>query len=311
MLNLIASICIFSSIFPVYGSVAPNIRCDAPNHWKNDLPFCLSSGYNKEILPQKNSPVNISVLAHLIDVIEINDNDETVTLCMLLAVSWIDPGIELILNSTAWSAELGGGKEASHYSKYWLDYIWKPDLDMLNVKKFQIRQIMGEEQGFLRVTSDKRFWYEFPVEVTLGCPKFDFRRYPFDVQTCNMFIGSFQYDSNKNIYHGKVVYDGNKQQILQYEVSDIKEISFGEGLVTYKEYYVSNQGSIEYENVTYSHFGVQMIFRRRKQQYLLQTYLPSLLLVLSSWLGFLIEPSSVPGRISLSVMLLLCLITMR
>ena len=299
---------LISLIFPIRANEPFSIGCNDSNYSRNDLPFCLSKEYSKEILPSRNLPINISVLAHLIDVIEVNDNEETVTLCMLLAVSWVDQGIELVHNSTAWSPD---GKEAFHYSMYWLDHIWKPDLDMLNVKKFNIRQIMGAEQGFLTLSRDKRFWYEVPVEITLGCPKFNFGRYPFDEQTCNVYIGSFQYDSSKNVYHGKVVYDGNNQQILQYEVKDIKAIPFEEGFVHYKEYYVSDQGSIEYENVTYSHFGIEMMFRRRTQHYLLETYLPSLLLVLSSWLGFLIEPSSVPGRVSLSVTLLLCLITMR
>lgn len=308
MFKAIALLFSILMIFPIEGSSPSNSRCNQISHLTYDWPFCLMSGYNKDILPKRNTSMNISVLAHLIDVTEVNDNEETVTLSMLLAVSWVEPRIELIYNSSAWSLD---GKEAFHSSMHWLDYIWKPDLDMLNVKKFKIRQIMGAKQGYLMLSSDKRFWYEIPVEVTLGCPKFDFRKYPFDEQTCNIYIGSFQYDSSKNIYQGKVVYDGIHQQTLQYKVTDIKATSFEEGLVNYKEYYVSDQGSIEYENTTYSHFGIQMTFSRRTQHYLMETYLPSLLLVLSSWLGFLIEPSSVPGRISLSVTLLLCLITMR
>ena len=60
----------------------------------------------------------------------------------------------------------------------------------------------------------------------------------------------------------------------------------------------------------YSHFAIRMIFTRRIESYFLNAYLPSILLVMGTWFGFLIDPASVPGRISLSLMLLLVSVNM-
>jgi hypothetical protein len=294
-------------ILPIFGGKLTDFSCHENGDLNKDLPFCLDTDYNKEILPVSNNSMNVSVLVHLIDVTEVNDSEETITLIMLLAVSWIDPRLKLNTSSSAW---ISAGEQSKYSSMDWLNYIWKPDLDMLNVKRFKVREII-ESQGSLTLYSNKRFWYEIPVEVTLGCPKFDFRKYPFDEQTCSVCLGSFQYDVTKNRYIGKVEYERIHQRILQYEVTEIKALSYEEGLVNYKEYFISEDGGMEYQNATYSHFAVKMTFTRLIRPHLMEVYLPSLLLVFSSWLGFLIEPSSVPGRISLSVTLLLCLITMR
>ena len=132
-------------VFPVYGDQLYNLSCYDRSALKNDLPFCLMPDYNKQMLPVTNTAMDISVLVYLNDVIEVNDSESTVTLIMLLAVSWIDPRLKLINDSSSWTHD---GRSASHSSTHWLNYIWRPDIDMLNVKQFRIRHIM-DEQGNL------------------------------------------------------------------------------------------------------------------------------------------------------------------
>ena len=49
--------------------------------------------------------------------------------------------------------------------------------------------------------------------------------------------------------------------------------------------------------------------KRRLQAYILSTYLPSLLVVLLSWLSFWIDPESTPARTSLSILTILTITT--
>lgn len=291
-------------IISVCGKELIDLHCNDDNTLQKDLPFCLIPDYNKAVLPVKNETLSISVLINLKDIIEINDNGKFVIFIMLLSMSWIEPRLTLMLNSSAWD------QHHSYSDTNWLDYIWSPDIDMINVKKFVIRRIL-KEGGRLTLHEEKRFLYEIPVGVKLGCPQFNFDKYPFDQQTCNLSIGSFQYNEKKIHYKGNIIYDRNNQRPLQYNVTGITALKFEEGLIGYKQYYTSMDGDLKYENDTYSNFIVSMKFTRLIEPHLLTTYLPSSLLVLSSWLGFLIEPSSVPGRIALTVTLLLCLMTMR
>ena len=192
----------------------------------------------------------------------------------------------------------------------WLNYLWVPDIYITHAKDSNIRKAQ-EEQALLALYDYKRFWYELPVQITLNCPLFDFSAYPLDQQTCKFFMGGYRYTDKENVYQGRLVYNKSNQRAIQYDVLEIKPLSSDESLVNYTTFYQTSDG--EWNNVTdsYSHFAVEMKFRRLFQPHLICTYLPSFLLVMTSWLGFLTEPSCIPGRIALSLMVLLVLMNMR
>lgn len=50
-------------------------------------------------------------------------------------------------------------------------------------------------------------------------------------------------------------------------------------------------------------------FDRKFEYYLLQTYFPSLLVVMLSWVSFWIDPAAVPARISLGLLTVLTMTT--
>ena len=279
------------------------------NNIAYDLPFCVPEIYNKGTLPSPDEPINITVVVNLVDIINVDDNDYTITFTAEISITWLESRLKLNLNSSKWLKDRDGVKWTDVDLKY-LDVFWMPSLDILNVKKFEIHSIL-ETQGFVELYEDKRLWYEIPVDITLHCPLFDFQRYPFDTQACEFYIGSYIYESDTVMFSGKVFYNLANQRKLQYQVKEITALSFEEGLINYTSYYNSLSGKQSNEILTYSHFGVKMAFERKLQQHILCTYLPSFLLVLCSWIGFLINPDKVPGRIALSVTLLLVLINMR
>jgi hypothetical protein len=94
-------------------------------------------------------------------------------------------------------------------------------------------------------------------------------------------------------------------------VNYIKSLSFEDGLSDYSRFDYKPDGKMESETVTYSDFVIKMEFSRIRGPHLIYTYFPSFMIVLSSWLGFLIGISSIPGRLTVTVILLLVLINMR
>ena len=149
------------------------------------------------------------------------------------------------------------------------------------------------------------------VDIVLNCPLFDFETYPFDEQVCDLRIGSYDVDVTEIIYGGLFSYNNTNQRPLQYNIKEFSKLSFEEGLADYRLYYHTKNGSLDTTMLTFSYFAVRMRFARVLQPHLICTYLPSFLLVVSSWIGFLIDPDSVPGRIALSVTMLLVLMNMR
>jgi hypothetical protein len=145
----------------------------------------------------------------------------------------------------------------------------------------------------------------------LNCPDFEFDHFPFDRQYCDFFIGSYQWTADRLLYKGLMTYDERKQRPLQYEINYIKALSAEKGLIEFPNFEYLPNGTIEYYTESYSHFSIKMEFTRRIQSYIISTYLPSFLIVSSSWLGFLIGTTSIPGRLTVTVVLLLVLINMR
>lgn len=59
---------------------------------------------------------------------------------------------------------------------------------------------------------------------------------------------------------------------------------------------------------TYAACGFQIQLVRKRMQYMIQVYLPSLMFVVVSWVSFTIKPEVVPGRMALLVTLFIVLI---
>jgi hypothetical protein len=290
------------------GKLVLGIQCQE----KNDLiksGFCLGESYNRDMPPFLNStPLEISVAATFQSIASINDDDRTVTFDMFLEITWIEPRLEIIYNTSNWYDQ--GADRWIFFGTKQLENLWRPDLDIVNAKKFEIKNIL-ENQEYAILSDSKRIMYGFTAQLMLNCPGFEFSDYPFDAQFCELWIGSFYWNTERVLYRGDMTYNESSQHPLEYEVKYIVPLSFEEGMKDYRSTTSLQNGVIEYYTERYSHFAIKMKFTRRAQKYLIDTYIPSFLIVLSSWLGFLIGTSSIPGRLTVTVVLLLVLINMR
>ena len=95
------------------------------------------------------------------------------------------------------------------------------------------------------------------------------------------------------------------------EVKSFKQLGAKRSIYTFKEYWLSRNGGLVSGYNNFSCFVSRIELDRSIQRHVMTTYLPTSLFVLSSWIGFFIEPDAIPGRIALSVTLLLALTQIR
>ena len=298
-----------SLLILVPGLMLPNLMCKNGND-SDILPFCIRDDYKKNLPPViDEKPLDVSIIVMFDDIVEINDESYEVTFNVVLEISWIEPRLVVLNNSTNWNGGSSHIKSTSQSPKL-LEYIWKPDIDIPNLKKFHIKKVF-DRQGQINIYNNKRISYDFPVQITLNCPEFNFVNFPFDTVFCNFFIGSYEWSRNHVLYNGVVRYNESRQRPLQYHVHYIKALSFEEGIRQETYLYHTPNGSKQSTTEEYSHFAMKMEFKRRILGYAFSIFLPSFLIVLSSWLGFLIGTASIPGRLTVTVVLLLVLINMR
>ncbi|XP_016104835.1 glycine receptor subunit alpha-2-like [Sinocyclocheilus grahami] len=176
-----------------------------------------------------------------------------------------------------------------------LDSIWKPDLFFANEKGANFHDVTTENK-LLRIFKDGTVLYSIRLTLILSCPM-DLKNFPMDAQTCTMQLESFGYTMNDLIFEwlekGPVqVAEG--LTLPQFIIRDEKELGF-----CTKHYNTGKFTCIE----------VKFHLERQMGYYLIQMYIPSLLIVILSWVSFWIHMDAAPARVALGITTVLTMTT--
>lgn len=125
----------------------------------------------------------------------------------------------------------------------------------------------------------------------------DFYFYPADTQRCHLDIKSYAYSTK----HVTISWKGGKGPELAYPI-DIH--NFDVALDTEPDY------TQDTRSASYSAIRFTLYLRRKLSYHIFQTFIPSALFTIVSWLSFLVPPESTPGRMAICVTTLLTLSAM-
>ncbi|XP_030225016.1 glycine receptor subunit alphaZ1 [Gadus morhua] len=176
-----------------------------------------------------------------------------------------------------------------------LDSIWKPDLFFANEKGANFHEVTTDNK-LLRISKNGNVLYSIRITLILACPM-DLKNFPMDVQTCIMQLESFGYTMNDLIFEwdekGAVqVADGlTLPQFLLKEEKDLRYCT--------KHYNTGKFTCIE----------ARFHLERQMGYYLIQMYIPSLLIVILSWVSFWINMDAAPARVGLGITTVLTMTT--
>lgn len=132
--------------------------------------------------------------------------------------------------------------------------------------------------------------------INLSC-RMDFYFYPADTQRCHLDIKSYAYSTK----HVTISWKGGKGPELAYPI-DIH--NFDVALDTEPDY------TQDTRSASYSAIRFTLYLRRKLSYHIFQTFIPSALFTIVSWLSFLVPPESTPGRMAICVTTLLTLSAM-
>ena len=144
-----------------------------------------------------------------------------------------------------------------------------------------------------KVNRTKWLRYSTRVDFTITC-HMNFENYPFDEHECPFKIGSY-YNSVKTVNcSSEFKHQNNKQPMLHHFVG-IEPLSLNE-----RVYHMYGED--------WATCGFNIKLQRTKIQNFFEVFLTCSLLVIISWISFIIRPEVVPGRMGLLVTILLVLI---
>lgn len=124
----------------------------------------------------------------------------------------------------------------------------------------------------------------------------DYRSYPFDSQSCRISIISNALTTEKLLLHWNVVEPFTIDESLYMSSHSLEKFQTLTEFQTIK-------------NERFSMLTAILHLKRHWGHYMLVLFLPSMLIVATSWLSFWVEITSPPARITLCVTTLLALVT--
>ncbi|XP_064637423.1 glycine receptor subunit alpha-2-like isoform X2 [Lineus longissimus] len=178
-----------------------------------------------------------------------------------------------------------------------IDSLWVPDLFFANEKKGHVHHITVPNR-LLRLYKDGTVYYSARLSLTLSCPM-ELQKFPLDVQVCNLQLESFAYTRDKLDFVWK-------------ESDDSEPIQFNDRMELPQFKLKKWETTTCTKNYTTGAFPcllVKFFLKRDIGFYMIQTYVPSVLIVILSWVSFWINVDAVPARISLGVLTILTMTT--
>lgn len=172
-----------------------------------------------------------------------------------------------------------------------LERIWKPDTYFHNGKGSYIHMIT-QPNKLCRIDPTGTVTYSVRLTIKAKCPM-KLRKFPLDQQNCPIELGSYSYPREELRYYWKPqkIYLNMHRSLSQFDIVDIPCSNYTK--------FISNRN--------YSVLGCNFRLKRHTGYFLIQVYLPCILLVILSWVSFWINREATSDRVGLGITTVLTL----
>lgn len=179
--------------------------------------------------------------------------------------------------------------------------IWLPHTVIKNAKESHLMGLDGKDV-FIKISPTGDITYSYRMTTTFYC-QMDLRKFPFDHQLCEIIWTSWAYNES-NLQLEWVKYN----PFIISESLRLTEFSMDEVWVDYSTTPLSDDSMGWDEG--YSSLVFKFRLKREVGYYILEYFLPSVLLVIMSWVSFWIQADAAPARTTLGTATMLSFITL-
>ncbi|KAA0709439.1 Gamma-aminobutyric acid receptor subunit pi GABA(A) receptor subunit pi [Triplophysa tibetana] len=245
----------------------------------------LMKGYNRYLRPNFNvGPVEIGMSLDIASIDAISEINMDYTATIFLRQRWRD------------SRLVFPGNESVSLDGRLVSLLWVPDTFIPDSKRSFLHDVTVENR-LIRIFSNGTVLYALRITATIAC-NMDLTKYPMDRQECTLQLESWGYNIQDVQFYWTRGNDSVKGlgtlRLAQYSV----------------ESYHTTVSQAVYETGLYPKLVLHFALRRNVLFFILETYVPSTLLVVLSWVSFWISQSSVPARTCIGVTTVLTMTTL-
>ncbi|KAG7515572.1 gamma-aminobutyric acid receptor subunit beta-2 [Solea senegalensis] len=245
----------------------------------------LLKGYDIRLRPDfGGAPVGVGMNIDIASIDMVSEVNMDYTLTMYFQQAWRDKRLsysEIPLNLTL--------------DNRVADQLWVPDTYFLNDKKSFVHGVTVKNR-MIRLHPDGTVLYGLRITTTAAC-MMDLRRYPLDEQNCTLEIESYGYTTDDIEFYWRgghnAVTGVDKIELPQFSIVDHKLIS----------------KNVVFSTGSYPRLSLSFKLKRNIGYFILQTYMPSILITILSWVSFWINYDASAARVALGITTVLTMTT--
>ncbi|XP_053297412.1 gamma-aminobutyric acid receptor subunit beta-2-like isoform X2 [Pleuronectes platessa] len=245
----------------------------------------LLKGYDIRLRPDfGGAPVGVGMNIDIASIDMVSEVNMDYTLTMYFQQAWRDKRLsysEIPLNLTL--------------DNRVADQLWVPDTYFLNDKKSFVHGVTVKNR-MIRLHPDGTVLYGLRITTTAAC-MMDLRRYPLDEQNCTLEIESYGYTTDDIEFYWRgghnAVTGVDKIELPQFSIVDHNLIS----------------KNVVFSTGAYPRLSLSFKLKRNIGYFILQTYMPSILITILSWVSFWINYDASAARVALGITTVLTMTT--
>ncbi|XP_067914430.1 gamma-aminobutyric acid receptor subunit beta-1 [Heterodontus francisci] len=245
----------------------------------------LLKGYDIRLRPDFGGlPVDVGMSIDIASIDMVSEVNMDYTLTMYFQQSWRDKRLSysgIPLNLTL--------------DNRVADQLWVPDTYFINDKKSFVHGVTVKNR-MIRLHPDGTVLYSLRITTTAAC-MMDLRRYPLDEQNCTLEIESYGYTTDDIEFQWT---GGN------YAVTGVEKIELPQFSIV--EYKLVSKRAV-FATGSYPRLSLSFRLKRNIGYFILQTYMPSTLITILSWVSFWINYDASAARVALGITTVLTMTT--
>ncbi|KAJ7394674.1 hypothetical protein OS493_000495 [Desmophyllum pertusum] len=241
--------------------------------------------YDFRIRPNYDGgPVVVTVGFYLLSINSINVVDMDFTFDVFLRQQWIDRRLDHGTNQTL------------YLSNHVIDLIWIPDSYFVNAKDGEMHDVTSSNV-MIMLAPGGVVKYNARITIKAYC-HMNLKDFPMDVQRCPITIESYGYSDTHITF--------------QWETSSGMDF-VPETLQMHPQYILTDmelsQSFTAYVAANWTGVTATFVFERIYSYFIYHVYAPSVIVVILSWVGFVLPRDTPPARVTLAVTAVLTIVT--
>lgn len=234
--------------------------------------------YDRRFIPAlRGNPLKVELEVVVRDIVKLDDRSMEAEMILYIRQKWNDYRL-------TWNSSIVKLKVREHF----MEKIWLPDFRIINLKEMKQFQISGGIN--MNIYPNGNIYLSQVVLVKTSCPM-DLHNFPLDKQSCFLNFSTFAYGkSTLSIRLNEKKITVKPIHLSQFDFIEAKS------LAPRNKNYITTRATIA------------LTFKRRSGYYILQIYIPSMFLVVLSWLAFLMSASDISDRFALEVTMILSIV---